>query len=88
MTIEAVHKFVGRGVISDEFKRELVSGKMTREQIATAVVGLDDEDITAISVATLLNVGNFPGFSSEIDLYINRRYGPGRPSGDNLPISV
>lgn len=89
MTIEAVQKFVGLGVINDEFRNKLIGGKMTREQIADAVAGLDDKDTTAIILAILLSTGDFPGFSSEIDLYLNRRYGSGAAaSGDDLPISV
>lgn len=86
MTIKAVNKFVGRGVISDEFQEKLIGRRMTREDIAAVSPDLDPQDVNAIVLA-LMSADSFPRFSSEMDLYINRRYGPG-PAGDDLPISV
>lgn len=87
MTELAVNKFVGRGVISDEFREELMARQMTKEEIAAADPNLDNLDVNAIVVA-LMFADDFPGFSAEITRYLGRRYRGGRPSGDNLPISV
>lgn len=87
MTRKAVENFIGRGVISDRFREKFMAGQMTIKEIAAVDRGLDDRDVHTIVIA-LMFADDFPGFSSEIDLYINRRYSSGRPAGDNLPISV
>ena len=88
MTIEAVNKFVGRGVVSDEFRKKLANLEMTPEEIAAVDPDLDSKDLNAIKTALLFNPGDFVGFSASIARYINFRYPAVRPSGDNLPISV
>lgn len=87
MTELAINKFIGMGVISDQFRKKFMAGQMTKEEIAAVDPGLDDRDVHTIVVA-LMFADDFPGFSAEITRYLDRRYRGGHPSGDNLPISV
>lgn len=88
MTEQAVNKFVGRGVVSDEFRKKLVNLEMTPEEIAAVDSDLDLKDLNAIKMALLFNPGDFTGFSAEITRYLDFRYRGAKPAGDNLPISV
>lgn len=88
MTRRAVENFIGRGVISDEFRIKFISGQMSREEITAVDPDLDVQDVNAIVFALLNTPGDFPGFSAEIGKYLDRRYrGPGS-AGDDLPISI
>jgi len=92
MTEKAVQKFISQAVIRDEFRKKLLGLKMTRKEIALIDTDLDDQDINTIfTTLLLLDPVDFPGFSAEIDRYIDRRYrnaGPSGLSGDDLPIFV
>lgn len=87
MTEKAVNDFIGKGVISDEFRDTLMSGKMTRGNIADFNPGLDYEDINAI-VCSLMFADSFANFAAGVDAYLDRRYRGAKPAGDDLPISV
>ena|GEM_PF-5856118 len=80
MTIEAVNKFVGRGVISDEFRQKFMSRKMSSQEIASVDPDLDSKDLNAIKTALLFNLGDFADFSASIARYINFRYRSVRPA--------
>jgi len=94
MTVEAVKKFIDRGVVNGEFRQKLVNLEMTPEEIAAVDPDLDSEDLNAIKTALLFNLGDFTDFRASITMYINFRYrhagpsGLSGPSGDDLPISV
>ena len=88
MTTEAVHRFIGRGVIDTEFREKLNARKMSLEEIAAVDRGLDIQDVNAIVWALLNTPGDFPSFSAEIGRYLDIRYRHAGPSGDDLPISV
>lgn len=87
MTRRAVENFIGKAVVSDEFRQKLMAWEMTREGIAAVNPDLDLQDVNAIVIALMSSQG-FPSFSKEIGKYIDRRYSSGLPAGDNLPISV
>lgn len=87
MTRRAVDNFIGRGVVSDEFRARFISWKMTLEDITAVDSDLDGQDVNAIVIALMSSQG-FPSFSEEIGKYIDLRYRGGPPAGDNLPISV
>ena len=87
MTEQAVNDFIGRGVVSDKFREDLMSGRMTRRDIVFVNPDLDSQDINAI-VSSMMFAGSFENFAAGLKQYLDLRYRGGRPSGDNLPISV
>lgn len=89
MTERAVNEFIGKAVISDEFKNRLLSGKMSNRDIADFNSELDSQDINAI-VWSLVFADGFDNFAAGVDAYLARRYRGAKPAGtgDNLPISV
>jgi len=95
MTEKAVNEFIGRAVVSDEFRKKLLGLKMTREEITAVDPDLDSQDVNAIFTTLLLiDPVDLSSFSAGIGNYIDRRYrnagpsGLSGPSGDDLPISV
>ena len=69
MTVEAVKKFIDRGVVNGEFRQKLVNLEMTPEEIAAVDPDLDSEDLNAIKTALLFNLGDFTDFRASHHVY-------------------
>lgn len=87
MTRRAVENFIARGVVSDEFRNKLLSGQMTRKDIALINPNLDSRDVNAI-IFSMMFTDSLENFATGLGEYIDFRYHDGRPAGDNLPVSV
>lgn len=87
MTEQAVNDFIGRGVLSDEFRNKLLSGQMSRKDIALINPNLDSRDVNAI-IFSMMFTDSLENFAAGLGEYIDFRYRDGRPAGDNLPVSI